>query len=200
MSATIECAVSSTRGEQRPQCLSEYALLGAVAGASDCGLRGGASPKEAHDKDDARRGQADVLLKVSLGSLLVGAAVYMIVSGVSLQEFAPDDAARFDCSGDAGSRRRLWSATQREWCCRHESVGCQRRTETSSKAPFDCMAGFSNWAEQWSAGQKSWCCDRYGRGCVRTTTPVPFNCEAGLANWAIDWQLEKKAWCCEHER
>mmetsp|Transcript_71990 Transcript_71990/g.181994 ORF Transcript_71990/g.181994 Transcript_71990/m.181994 type:complete len:1187 (-) Transcript_71990:14-3574(-) len=93
-----------------------------------------------------------------------------------------------------------WPTEKKEWCCKHEKVGCAPADEKKHKDTFDCDADLEQWKTKWSDEQKQWCCDHKKRGCLAPEwSTEPYHCQEDLSEWKTKWSKGKKAWCCHFD-
>lgn len=86
----------------------------------------------------------------------------------------------FNCSAGFQNWESGWSYPKKEWCCKHNSRGCER---------FDCSASSATWEASWSKAQKSWCCNYENKACKSagyTTVAVVTNDFAATDDEAHD--------------
>ena len=121
---------------------------------------------------------------------------------------------QYNC--DDGMSGGEWTLEKKDWCCKHEGLGC---TTTSLTFP-DCTLPGGGDSSNWTRHIHSWCCNKTAgspqdrsvekrsmccqhdpRGCiaVRTSTTTSsttmFECTStGLQSTA--WSTPKALWCC----
>lgn len=116
----------------------------------------------------------------------------------------------FNCHAGYSNWYFGWSKTKQDWCCAHESRGCEgtwkghmhvhasmgasihAAAAGAGKATgtiYDCDAGYSNWEHGWSDSKKLWCCEHHEKGCA------DHHCYHGEPD---DWSEEKSQYCCGH--
>lgn len=107
----------------------------------------------------------------------------------------------YDCSGGAARAvQGAWSGLKKDWCCRHQAVGCPPGDENT----YNCEEGRSDWEKAWSSDRKDYCCGYLRDGCVTSAapaasasasmTPALFDCKRGFQD---GWSLQQRAWCCQ---
>ncbi|CAE8602348.1 unnamed protein product, partial [Polarella glacialis] len=82
----------------------------------------------------------------------------------------------FDCA-DGLLHKGLWSEDQRNWCCKHYSMGCP--------APHECLKDIETWKDSWSEQKKSWCCNYQSVGCPNECSKMD----------PLDWSENHHFWC-----
>jgi len=90
-----------------------------------------------------------------------------------------------------------WSDFKKDWCCKHQQVGCPSRHEapitTTSKTVdiHDCEIGPGKQLVDWTHPQKEWCCKHKDLGC--------FDCQPSPSNHLEQWGKEQRDWCCKKQ-
>jgi len=123
-------------------------------------------------------------------------------------DFLPAGAAKpYHCEVALNNWETAWSLRKREWCCKHEHLGCDATPSsgissehTGAQGETDCTAGFDNWETTWTYAKKQACCQSVGVGCPSAeksdspeSSSIFFDCSKGYPG---SWSQKKKEVCC----
>lgn len=110
-----------------------------------------------------------------------------------------------------------WSAFKKDWCCKHQQVGCPSQQQATAGATnieskvfgagsgatalsqaisttmtvdiHDCRLGPGKRLADWTHAHKEWCCKHKDFGC--------FDCTPSYNNHLEQWGKEQREWCCK---
>lgn len=87
----------------------------------------------------------------------------------------------YNCGGAAAA---AWGASQREWCCAYQGVGCG--VATTAAPHYNCDWGYPDFTSAWSPERRTWCCKHANKtlACGAPSQPdIVYATEGPEADW-----------------